>query len=219
MRRPSRPARRLWRHRSGWVLIALALSGCGVLLPTGSGAVLFQDGFSRSSTGWTTYEGSESRAVYDSGSLRIRVDAPSTVAWSTPGFELSDVRLDVDTAALGGPTDNAFGLVCRYRDAGNYTFLLISSDGFSGIGVVHDGQRTLLTGDAMLPSDMILQGFTANHIRGECVGNRLSLFINGALANEVLLEEATAGDVGVIVGTYAEPGAEIQFDNFTIANP
>jgi hypothetical protein len=29
----------------------------------------------------------------------------------------------------------------------------------------------------------------------------------------------TTGDVGVIVGTYASPGVEIQFDNFTIGNP
>jgi hypothetical protein len=209
---------RAWSRRA-WAVIVLALSGCGVLIPSASGAVLFQDDFARSSTGWTTYEGPDFRAAYDDGALRIRVDSPNTVARSTPGFELDDVRLDVDTAAVGGPTDNAFGLLCRYQDSDNYAFLLMSSDGFSGIGVVRDGQRRLLTGEAMLPSDMILQGSTANHLRAECVDNRLSLYINGALANEAFLEAPGTGDVGVIVGTYDAPGVDIRFDNFTIANP
>ena len=215
------PSPRQRSRRWGWVaaLIPLALAGCGTLLPSASGAVLFQDDFARTSTGWTTYDSPEYRAGYVEGAFRLRVDAPNTVAWSTPGFDLGDVQLDVDTAALSGPPDNAFGLICHYRDSGNYAFLLISSDGFSGIGVVRDGQRTLLTGDALLPSDMILQGLTSNHLRGDCIGNRLSLYINGALVNEAVLEEPTTGDVGVIVGTYGTPGAEIQFDNFTITNP
>jgi hypothetical protein len=207
------------RGRPGLLVLALGLAGCGVLLPSGSGAVLFQDDFVRASTGWTTHEGPDSRADYDEGALRIRVDAPNTVAWSTPGFELGDVRLDVDTAAVDGPTDNAFGLVCRYRDSDNYVFLLVSSDGFSGIGEVRDGQRRLLTGDAMLPSDLILQGRTSNHLRAECVGTRLSLYVNGAMTNEAFLEESGTGDVGVIVGTYAAPGVDVRFDNFAIANP
>jgi hypothetical protein len=181
--------------------------------------VLFQDDFSRSSTGWQTYDEPEYRAAYFDGALRLNVASPYRLAWSTPHFELGDVRLEVDTLALSGPADNVFGLICRFRDPGNYTFFLISSDGYSGIGMVQDGQRSLLSGVAMLPSDFILQGLSANHLRADCDGPRLSLYINGALANEVRAEAVTTGDVGVIVGTYASPGVEIQFDNFTIGNP
>ena len=87
------------------------------------------------------------------------------------------------------------------------------------LGVVRDGERSLLTGSAMFPSDHILQGLTSNHLRADCVGSRLSLYINGALANEAAAADWEAGDVGVIVGTYATPGVEILFDNFSIANP
>jgi hypothetical protein len=203
------------------VLAALGLlaSGCSAVIPSAPGAVLFQDDFSRSSTGWDTFEEPGYRADYVDGALRVRVEAQNSLAWSTPNFELGDVRLEVDTTAVSGPADNAFGLICRFRDPGNFTFLLISSDGYAGIGVVQDGQRSLLTGPAMLPSDHILQGLTSNHLRADCVGSRLSLYINGALANEVAAADSEAGDVGVIVGTYATPGVEIQFDNFTIANP
>lgn len=215
-------AGRRWRRGTAVCALALfatAASGCGALLPSAPGMVLFQDDFTRSSTGWDTYEESDVRADYIDGALHVRVDAPNSLAWSTPNFDLGDVRLEVDTTALSGPVDNAFGLVCRLRDPGNFYFLLISSDGFSGIGVVRDGQRSLLTAAAMLPSDSILQGLASNHLRGDCIGSRLSLYINGALANEAAAADWQTGDVGVIVGTYGAPGVEIQFDNFTIANP
>ncbi len=209
------------RRLAAGALAALGIltSGCSALIPSAPGAVLFQDDFSRSSTGWDTFEEPGYRADYVDGALRLRVEAQNSLAWSTPNFELGDIRLEVDTTALSGPADNAFGLVCRFRDPGNFTFFLISSDGYSGIGVVQDGQRSLLTGSAMLPSDDILQGLTSNHLRAECVGPRLSLYINGALANEAAAADWEAGDVGVIVGTYATPGVEILFDNFSIANP
>jgi len=212
------------RRKHGLAAGALAAlgvlaSGCGALIPSASGTVLFQDDFTRSTTGWDTFEEPGYRADYVDGALILRVDVPNSLAWSTPNFELGDVRIEVDTTALAGPADNAFGLICRFRDPGNFTFLLVSSDGYAGIGVVQDGQRSLLTGSAMLPSDHILQGLTSNHLRAECVGPRLSLYINGALAEEAAAADWEAGDVGVIVGTYATPGVEIQFDNFTISNP
>ena len=211
--------RKIGLAASAWAGLSLLASSCGVLLPSAPGTVLFQDDFGRASTGWDTFEEPGYSANYVDGALRLRVEAPNSLAWSTPSFELGDVRLEVDTTALSGPADNAFGLVCRFRDPGNFDFFLISSDGYAGIGVVRDGERSLLTGSAMLPSDHILQGLTSNHLRAECIGSRLSLYINGALANEAAAADWEAGDVGVIVGTYATPGVEIQFDNFTIANP
>jgi hypothetical protein len=209
------------RLLTGGSLAALCLlvSGCRALLPSEPGAILFQDNFARSSTGWDTFAEADYRADYVDGALSVAVEAPNRLAWSTPDFDLADVRLEVDTTALAGPADNAYGLVCRFRDPDNFYFLLISSDGFSGIGVVRDGQRSLLTGSAMLPSDYIQQGLAANHLRADCLGPKLSLYINGALANEAAAADWATGDVGVIVGTYSTPGVEIRFDNFTIANP
>ena len=200
-------------------LLAVGAAGCGPLLPSAPGTVLFQDDFSRPATGWETYDEADFSAAYADGGLRLQVHSPYSLAWSTPHFDLGDVRLEADTTAARGPTDNAFGLVCRYRDAANYTFFLMSSDGFSGIGTVRDGQRSLLTGEAMLPSDFILQGLTSNHLGADCSGPQLRLYINGALANEAVSEDVSTGDVGVIVGTYGTPGVEVLFDNFTVSRP
>ncbi|MBM2843214.1 MAG: uncharacterized protein HW404_1051, partial [Anaerolineales bacterium] len=117
--------RRQKRGLAAGALAALGVlaSGCGAVIPSAPGAVLFQDDFSRSSTGWDTFEEPGYRADYVDGALRVRVEAQNSLAWSTPNFELGDIRLEVDTTALSGPADNAFGLVCRFRDPGNFTFL------------------------------------------------------------------------------------------------
>jgi len=198
---------------------SLLLAGCGAFGSATPGEVLFQDDFARASSGWDRYDEPGRRAAYLDGAYQIRIDSPNSIAWGTPRFDLGDVRLEVDAVAVDGPLDNAFGLVCRYQDPDNFTFFLISSDGYSGIGTVRDGVRTLITGDAMLPNAAIVQGHGANHLRADCVGPRLILSVNGVLANEALTSEWAPGDVGVIAGTYAEEGVDIRFDNFAIFQP
>ncbi len=184
-----------------------------------SGEVLFQDDFSRASSGWDRFEGPGSSAAYLEGAYQISVEAPSSLAWGTPRFNLADVRLEVDSFAVDGPLDNAFGLICRYEDPDNFLFFFVSSDGYSGIGALRDGVRTLITGKAMLPSEAIVQGHSANHLRADCIGSQLTFAVNSVVVNQAQVEDRTSGDVGVIVGTYAEPGAKIRFDNFAVIQP
>jgi len=199
-------------------LAAGMLAGCagGGFL---SGEVLYQDDFSRASSGWDRYDAAGSSADYLDGAYQVRIEAPSSLAWGTPSFNLRDVRLEVDSFAADGPLDNAFGLICRYEDPDNFLFFLISSDGYSGIGAIRDGVRTLMTGDAMLPSEAIVQGHSPNHLRADCVGPQLTFSVNGVVVNQALAEDMASGDVGLIVGSYAEPGVEIRFDNFAIIQP
>lgn len=206
------------RASLGATLICLLAASCSLAGPSPSGTVLFQDDFSRRSSGWTEQDQPGFRMGYRDGAYQIGIVGIQTLAWSTPRFDVSDVRLEVDTTTEG-PVNNAFGLICRFQDPGNYYFLMISSDGFAGIGQVLDGQRSMLSGIAMLPSDAILQGSGPNHLRADCIGPRLSLFVNGMLAQEALVAGWPSGDVGVIAGSYDEAGVEVRFDNFGIIQP
>jgi hypothetical protein len=212
------------KRRAATSLVALgaaaaAVASCSVLGDSPSGSLLFQDDFSRTASGWDRLEGAGFSADYRDGGYHLRVDQPNGLVWGTPRFELRDVRLEVDSQPIAGPIDNAYGLICRYRDPDNFLFFLISSDGFAGIGAVQDGERAMLTASAMLPSDAILQGASPNHLRADCVGPRLSFFVNGVPAGEALVQGEQAGDVGVIAGSYAEAGVEIRFDNFVVLAP
>lgn len=198
--------------------ICILGAACTLVGPSPPGTVLFQDDFSRRSSGWPEQDQPGFQMGYDDGAYRIFIAGPQTLAWSTPRFDVSDVRLEVDTSTEG-PLDNALGLICRYQDPGNFFFLMISSDGFAGIGQVRDGERSMLSGIAMLPSDAILQGSGPNHLRADCIGPRLSLFINGMLAQEAVVAGWPSGDVGVIAGSYDQPGVVVWFDNFGILQP
>jgi hypothetical protein len=214
-------ARRLLIHMVGAFLLSVLGAACsppGTPLPAGS--VLFQDDFSRSSSGWETRHRADAIHEYRDGQYAMLVLSPHTSSWTRPGLEVGPVRIEVDALRIGGPEDNLYGLICRYRDDDNFIFLVASSDGFAGIGAYRNGRRELLGGSALLPAASIAPGSSVNHLAADCLQDRLRLFVNGALIAEVASEGGPAeGDVGLIVGSYVEPGVELVFDNFSVRVP
>ena len=184
-----------------------------------TGAVLFQDDFSRVASGWDRYIDDTYVTDYADGAYRIGIFTPETSAWARPHLEFSDVRIQVSATKADGSDNNVFGVLCRYQDSQNFYFFLISSDGYSGIGVYRDGDETLISGDSMLPSEAILQGSTTNNIQAECIGDVLTLYINGVQEVQVQTTEWSQGDVGLIAGTYTQPGTEILFERFSVIKP
>ncbi|MDF1499167.1 MAG: hypothetical protein P1P76_01685 [Anaerolineales bacterium] len=198
----------------------LSIYGCSWLSPqVQPGEVLFQDDFAISTSGWDRYRDGLYQADYDQGSYRIEVFTPDTMVWSLPNLSYTDVILRVQTWRAAGPEDNLFGLLCRYQDADNFTFFALSSDGYVGIGQYIEGQRTLLSDESLLPVDGIRPGDNINLIEARCVSDELTLSVNGQLAAQVRSESALEGDIGLLAGTYEEPGVEIRFDNFSMLQP
>lgn len=205
------------------LLIILGISACSALpeqqiqnLP--SGTVLFQDDFSSATTGWDRMLVPEGVMDYDSGGYRILVNALQTNFWSTPSKNFTDVRLEVDTGKLAGPDENRIGLLCRFNGA-DYYFFIITSDGFYGIGLFKDGQATLLGQGEMLSSSNINQGLAINHLRGDCVENTFTFYVNGFEVAQTQDSTLTSGDVGIIAGTFSTAGVDIIFDNFVVLQP
>ena len=183
------------------------------------GDVLFQDDFAINTSGWDRYRDSSYEANYEQGTYRILVNDPDTMVWSLPDLSFTDVILRVQAWRASGPEDNLFGLLCRYQDAGNFIFFTLSSDGFVGIGQYVDGQRTLLTDDSLLPFEGIRSGDNLNLIEARCVGEELTLSINNMLAAQASIETITAGDIGLLAGSYTDGGVDIRFDNFSMLQP
>ena len=199
---------------------AAVLGACtpdaGTLPP---GSVLFQDDFSRRSSGWPTRHTAQAILEYEEDHYTMLVLAPHASQWGTPGLNVGPARIEVDALHLDGPVDNLFGLVCRYQDDANFTFLVASSDGFAGIGEYRRGERSLLSGGAMLPAEPIAPRGYSNHLMAECLDDTLRLYINGRLVAEAPGGGPVSGDVGLITGTYAEPGVEVVFDSFSVQVP
>jgi len=181
--------------------------------------VLFYDDFSGKANGWLENSGTEGETTYSEGQYRVTVSSSNFDLWSNPQKNFTDSRVEVDTVRQGGPEGNRFGVQCRYTDANNYYFAVISSDGYYGIGKVVDGEQTFLPKNGMLVTDTIFAGSAVNHIRFDCVGSRLTLYINGDYVDAVDDSDLKAGDVGMLAGTFEEKGTQILFDNFVVFQP
>lgn len=185
-------------------------------LPAG---VLFQDDFADSSSGWDQVNMEEGITDYENGYYRIYVNADETDVWANPGLNFTNVVIEVDATKAAGPDDNDFGVICRYQDIENFYFMIISSDGYYGVGKVIGGEQELIGTEQMNPDDSIKQGNATNRIKADCVGSHLVLHVNGSKIVDVEDTTFSSGDVGLMAGTFAEPGTDIHFDNFVVKNP
>ncbi|MRS04475.1 hypothetical protein EG832_14845, partial [bacterium] len=91
--------------------------------------VLFYDDFSSTAGGWLENSGKEGVTTFFEGRYRITVNSANFDLWSNPQKEFVDTKVEVDTVKQAGPDGNRFGVQCRYTDADNYYFAVISSDG------------------------------------------------------------------------------------------
>ncbi len=200
--------------------LVLAACGSGPLQSSSQGSnILFQDDFSKQGGGWNLFEGDNGSIDYQNGGLRFVINKPDFDYWSVPGLKFSDVAIDVDAVKSNGPDDNDFGVICRYQDDNNFYGFLISSDGYYGITKMTNGEHDLIGMDGMQVSDAIRKSGAVNHIRAECVGDRLTLYANNQKLYEVHDSSYTSGDVGLMAGSFSTTGVEVTFDNFVVTKP
>lgn len=201
-------------------LLGVCMGACALFsIPREPGALLFQDDFSNPKSGWDQTQNDTYSAAYHQGTYRIRVHASNREAWARPGLKFSAVQIETSATKIDGPDDNMFGVFCGYQSPSDYIFFVVSSDGYAGIGVVESGERRLLSGQTMLPSDAIVLGEGRNYLRARCTHDRLSLFVNGVLVHDLSYENSAQGDVGLLAASYDEGEVEIEFDSFTVTNP
>lgn len=190
--------------------------------------ILYQDDFSDTSTGWPSITDADGITDYNDDTYRIRVDTIGSEGngmdtWAHPGQELEgDVRVEVDATKIGGPDSNDMGVLCRYTkdEDGNFNFyyFLITSDGYVWIAKMKASEAEMISGEEMIRSDAIKKTGT-NHIRADCIGKKLTLFVNGEEVANATDSDFTSGDIGLIAGTFEEPGVDIKFDNFIVTKP
>jgi hypothetical protein len=204
-------------------LLGLAALACQAVMPERAtptpSNVLFQDDFAEPTSQWDRINTPEGITDYQDGAYRIYVNLVDSDIWANPGLDFGDVRVEVDAAKAGGDDNNVFGLICRYLSNDNFYFLVVSSDGYYGIGKVKDGVQKLIGTESMPPTEEVNKGDATNHLRADCVGDRLTLFVNGEKLGEQTDADFSRGDVGLFAGAFETPGTDIRFDNFSVLKP
>lgn len=178
---------------------------------------MYQDEFEQNTTGWDRLANDIGIMDYDSGGYRMLIRQPSFNFWSTPEKDFRDVRLEVDVTKLNGPDENRAGLMCRYQN-GSYYFFVISNDGYYAIGKFMNG-RSLLLGQSSMQASPDVQTGAVNHLRADCIGGSLTMYINFNLVAGAQDADLANGDVGLIAGSFSEPGVDVLFDHFVVMQP
>lgn len=191
----------------------------GSRVPT-SGQILLADDFSRNRYRWGVVDraGGDIEIAY--GGMVFSIELPNFMFWSVIGKSFQDSLIEVDSMLVQGSVNNSLGMICRYQDEANFYGFMISHDGYYGIFKFVDGDLVITSeGGSLGYSEAITQDGGLNHIQAICQGDRLSLLVNGTLLAAVNDDSFTEGKVGLLAGSYDEPGIILLFDNFKVIQP
>jgi hypothetical protein len=217
-----------------WLLglcLLLTVTGCIDLTNLGGSApdecrpdgLLFADTFDGSEQcGWALYSQGGASVDISNGALRIGTSQIGEIWWTNPGRRFDDVIITAVARQTSGPDNNAYGVICRYQNESNFYIFLISGDGYYAIGKYQSGSDRIiyLTEDGQYQfSDIINQGIATNQIRVGCIGNELSLAVNGIPLLNVTDSAFATGDVGLGVSTLAAGTAVVEFNSIRIMEP
>jgi hypothetical protein len=191
------------------------------------GSVIFKDDFSDTSSGWPRgkdeYGGS---GDYDTSRGVYRITPPSGNAHYSmieKGEDIADAQVEVDaTRTDGTPKTGDWGVVCRRSisasNKDNFYFLGIQNDGIPIIEKVNGGKPSLVGN--VNTSTKANDPAATNHIRGDCVGDKLTLYVNDRKLLEARDNEFASGLVGLYAGNLTgESGTDVLFDNFVVSKP
>lgn len=191
--------------------------------PCNAGGTLFADDFSGDQDcGWAEYNRGGAVVDMEGGNLNISTSSPGEIWWTNPGRTFDDVIINVTASQLTNVNDNAFGVICRYQDEQHYYLFLISGDGYYAIGKYSgtDVPVTYLTPDGQYQfSELINQGIASNDIQASCIGNQLSLAVNGEPLLTVTDPEFASGDIGLAASTLQQGTVEVAFDDLRVFAP
>lgn len=188
-----------------------------------SGSALFADDFSgEQDCGWVEYNRGGAVVAVEDGQMKISTSSPGEIWWTNPERSFDDVIINVRASQVSGVDDNAYGVICRYQDDQHFYLFLISGDGYYAIGKYSgtDVPIVYLTPDGQYqPSDLINQGIASNDIQASCIGNQLSLAVNGEPLLTVTDPEFKSGDVGMAASALQQGTVEISFDDIRVFAP
>lgn len=185
---------------------------------------LFQDDFSNADSGWGEYTSQYGTTGYEDGGYLIHIVTTKRILWTSPApntFQ-NDVRIEVDATKTSGEDDSSqYGVFCRYQDENNFYYLAVSSNGYAAIFDEINGKiQTISSSDGKWnDANGIKGGSETNHIRADCIGEKLALYVNGNQVATATSDTFSGGGVALTGGTFDQGGTNILFTHFYIFRP
>ena len=178
---------------------------------------IFSDDFNDAAGSWYTGDTETTSTHYVNNAIEFKLSQDNWLMWSESAeVYTSDVVVTVDSALINGTAMNSQGILCRYVDTDNFYALMVGNDGYYEIIKYKDGESVSLAGD--FAEDGLVNPLK-NQITASCLGDQLSLNVNGVVLYTAFDSDLRMGDVGLIIGTFDDPDVTIQFDNFVVYAP
>lgn len=135
-------------------------------------------------------------------------------------IEVDDVHVSVSGSSTDITDDDAtWGVLCRWvfdakGASKDYYSFTVAPNGYAAIGTSDD-----ILWQAREPIEQLSSGRdVANEVRAECIGDRLSLYVNDEHVKTVTDDTIARGDVGLVLENYAKKGTfTARFDDFVAA--
>jgi hypothetical protein len=187
--------------------------------------VVFKDDFSAPSpiSRWPRIRPAQNdeKNVVESANGVYRMYNPSSekeslLALAPQPATIRDASIEVDATRTGDDSGEpaSWGVICRESKSRkeNAYSLGILNNGSPFIAKLKNGEASILAVDA--PADAINKDTSTNHIRGDCIGSKLTLYVNDQELLEAEDTEFASGRVGLTVES-----TDISFDNFLVSKP
>jgi S1-C subfamily serine protease len=178
--------------------------------------VLYQDDFSNPDSGWTSDTLLDGFVGYRNGEYQIQVDIETYIFWGLAKEIFSDIVMTVKTRIITPVGDGEYGIICRHKDNANFYGMTLTEDGWFSIWKLEDDEFTQLL-DWDYSRD--IPQYEPATISAACIGNQLTLAVNGIVLGQVTDYTFSRGDIGLFAGTWEEKGFTIAFDNLIVMSP
>jgi hypothetical protein len=181
--------------------------------------ILIEDDFSDPNATWIQRGGANWNTFIIHEAYYMRVQVPNVEITSARSWlKLAEVRIEADIGHNNG--NGYYGFSCRETVAGHYYTIFVTTDGYYGFGELDEGKVNFFEVHPMPKLAIPFDGKGENHIRADCRGDSLTLFVNGEPVDRYTVPGLGPGWVGMMVGTRPDDGRlVVYFDNLKIYSP
>lgn len=176
---------------------------------------IYTDDFSQESAGWSPNLFDGATYGVEDGEMLIDIAIPNALGWTLSNQQLDNFYLEVDTTHLAGPVAVEHGVLFRYVDPQNFYFLAISATGEFSLWRLQENEWQVIQDWTYTPAILAESGLP-NTIGLLAEGEQMTILVNDEVVLETRDDTFPTGAIGLALGTFAEGGVTVAFDNLTL---
>jgi hypothetical protein len=179
----------------------------------GGGAVLYKQTFDKPGSDFDEDETDNAIYKFVDGTYSVTAKKPNLIVWQKIKGDYGNASISLDTT-INGPKDSAAGLIFHYQDDKNFYLFTITGDGRYGLDMYKDDNLTTLID--WTESSAIKGTGELNALRVETVGDKIRLYANDELLDEISDGTFRRGKAAIAVNTFEDSKLNVIFDNLIV---